>query len=122
MTPDQISTVTTVLTLLEKLGGAPFYIIALVIVIAPWVATFFFDRSNNRRFEATKKMYEDNVVLVKNYEKLSDVLMDCVVMNTAQWSEVKDKIASNQFCPFNRIGPRLGPGAREERHGPDSSA
>lgn len=103
MSPDQVGVLTAVLTILERLGGMPLYIIIMVVEVGPWFLVFVFVRYLERRFEATRKMYEDNVVLVKNYEKIANGLIDCVTMNTIKWTEVADKIDTNQFCPLSRI-------------------
>jgi len=92
MTPEQISAAGAVLTLLERLGGMPIYVILFVLILGPWIGMFFFDRSNTKRFEATRKMYEDNVSLVKNYENLSCDLKDVLLLNTSEWSGAKEKL------------------------------
>lgn len=125
MTPDQITLLTALAAIIGKIGTWPIGTVILVVVIGPWIFQAIDNRFKERRaeaarierdaqfnaildehkkqFEAMKQMYENNAVLVKNYEGLSNGLMDCVVLNTVKLTEVSDKISSNEFCPWNRI-------------------
>ncbi len=55
----------------------------------PWAIVFFIwwqgvkeSKRWEARFQAVKRMYEDNVVLVKGYEKLSNDQQELIIMNT----------------------------------------
>jgi hypothetical protein len=50
-----------------------------------------------------RRMYENNVELVKRFIELSGDLKDIVVLNTQMLTGVKDDINKNQFCPAVRL-------------------
>lgn len=47
-------------------------------------------------------MYESNVKLVEQYEKVASDLKDVVMMNTNALSTLSGAIEHNQFCPIVR--------------------
>ncbi len=53
------------------------------------------------------RMYEDNVLLVKNYQRLADDLAGIIQLNTQVQTRLVEKIDNNMFCPMIRKeGPR----------------
>jgi hypothetical protein len=50
-----------------------------------------------------RRMYENNVLLVKSYEKLAVDLHDVVIMNTQAFTHLAEDIEKNQFCPMVRL-------------------
>jgi uncharacterized protein HemX len=54
------------------------------------------------RFQAMKRMYENNVELVKAYESIAKDLHDTVVYNTTVMTQVKDIADHNLYCPLVR--------------------
>lgn len=50
-----------------------------------------------------RRMYENNVQLVKNYEKLASDLHDVVIVNTRAFSHLAEDIEKNQYCPMVRL-------------------
>lgn len=102
MSPETAQAVAAVATILEKLGALPIGSFLAVALFGPWIFSFIMSRSQEKRFEAVKAMYESNVRLVENYKKLSDIQTEIITLNTAKWSEAIDKIDTNQFCPLNR--------------------
>ena len=69
-----------------------------------------------KRHAAALRMYEDNVVLVKDYaeacrrwEKISEALLGVVSLNTQSQTTLKETIRHNEFCPISRKeGPNRG--------------
>ncbi len=59
---------------------------------------------------AVQQMYENNIVLVKNYERLSSDLKDVVTLNTQMFQKLCDLVVSNQYCPMVRL-EKQAPGA-----------
>lgn len=102
MTPDALHTISAVSTLLERIGTWPVGTILLAVMFGPWALTIVVNRMQERRFDAMKQMYEDNVKLVHSHEKIATALHETVMLNTAKWSEAIDKINTNQYCPLNR--------------------
>jgi hypothetical protein len=101
MTPDQISAISAIAQILEKIGTMPIFSLVTVILIGPWVAMFLLTRGQEKRFDAMKKMYENNVELVKCYEDLAKGMQDLVIYNTqtmtARWC------AEKQNQPIRRL-------------------
>jgi len=51
----------------------------------------------------TRRMYENNVKLVEQYERLAGDLREVVIMNTTAMTSLGDDIKQNQFCPMQRL-------------------
>lgn len=56
------------------------------------------------RFERVVKQYENNVVLVENYQKLAGDLAGIITMNTQILTKLVAQVESNQTCPIIRDG------------------
>ena len=56
-----------------------------------------------------RRMYENNVSLVKKYESLATDLKDIIVMNTQVLTKCCEDIEKNVFCPITRqnMGEKL---------------
>ncbi len=48
------------------------------------------------------RFYEDNVMLVKSYEKLAADLASIIHLNTQAQTQLVEKIRNNMFCPIVR--------------------
>jgi hypothetical protein len=48
------------------------------------------------------RMYENNVDLVKHYEKLADDLSGIITLNTQVQTQLVEQIKHNMFCPIIR--------------------
>lgn len=53
--------------------------------------------------QAIRQMYENNVVLCKQYADLASNLKDLIVLNTQGYQKLVDDINKNQFCPYVRL-------------------
>ena len=51
----------------------------------------------------TRRMYEDNVRLVEQYESVAKDLKDLVVLNTQAVTRLSDDVNQNQYCPMQRV-------------------
>ena len=104
MTPEQISIITSVATIVDKMGSWPFGAILAFATLGPWLILFFVARGQERRFEAVRQMYENNVKLVEGFEKLSNEQQDLIILNTQAMTEVKNLI--KHFIEYHREGRR----------------
>jgi len=50
-----------------------------------------------------RRMYENNVSLVKDYRSIAVDLKDVVIMNTQAITEIAEEIRQNEFCPMQRV-------------------
>ena len=50
-----------------------------------------------------RRMYEDNVELVKAYANLASDQKDVLIMNAQGFAKLSDQIDRNQFCPMIRL-------------------
>jgi hypothetical protein len=50
-----------------------------------------------------RRMYENNVELVKNCLDVSHNLKDVIILNTQSLTSLRDDINKNQFCPMVRL-------------------
>ena len=102
MTPETISAINAVCGLLERIGTWPVGSIILVILFGPWIMAFLVSRSQEKRFDAMREMYKNNVKLVEGYDRLAKSQQETILLNTAKFTEVGNKIDTNQFCPAHR--------------------
>lgn len=51
---------------------------------------------------AVTRFYEDNVLLVKNYQRLADDLSGIIHLNTQAQTQLVEQIKNNMFCPVVR--------------------
>lgn len=58
---------------------------------------------HGKYMEETRRMYEDNVKLVRGYQALATDLKDVVLLNTQSFTHLGDAITHNQFCPMVRL-------------------
>ncbi len=63
--------------------------------------------SEHRQYmDDLRRMYENNVELVKTCERLATDLHETVIMNTQAMQRLADDINRNQFCPLQRVEKR----------------
>ena len=79
----------TLAALIEKIGAWPLGLLICLILIGPWMILMFVSRAQEHRFEEMRLMYENNVRLVENYEKMSKEKQDVIIMNTQAVTELK---------------------------------
>ena len=99
MNPTDIALVESVLRIIAEMGTWPVGVVLLCVVVGPWIMSFLLARGQERRFEATRKMYEDNVKLVEGYEKLcvrqdnrEEALRELIIMNTQAITKLCDAL------------------------------
>jgi hypothetical protein len=102
MSPETIHAVNAISNLLDKIGTLPIGTILVLVTVGPWVFSMLIGYRQDRQFREMKAMYESNVRLVTSHQKVADVLVDTVSLNTSKWTEALDGIRTNQFCPMNR--------------------
>lgn len=113
MTPEQVALVTAILSFLSKAGGWPGWTFLVAVLVVPWVvALFVVVKKNNdvatilNQYKADmsemRRMYENNVILVKEYQRLAGDLREVVMINTQTFSTLTEAISHNQFCPIVR--------------------
>lgn len=131
MTPEQLTAIMAVAKILEALGSWPLGAILAAAVGGPWAIMVFVSRSQDKRIEAMKdlfqsagaehsrrfdevvasqekrfaavtRMYENNIELVRGFERMAQEYRETVVLNTATMQEVRDISMSNLFCPMVR--------------------
>lgn len=116
MTPADVAALTAVAALVRDIGSWPIVSVIAAFVLGPWVAMLYLARSAEKRHAAALRMYEDNVVLVKDYAeacrrwgKISEALLGVVSLNTQSQATLKETIRHNEFCPISRKeGPNRG--------------
>lgn len=93
MTPEHVSLITALISLLKIINVWPFAMFFFLLIIGPWLLSLLLARQQERRFVVAVQMYEDNVKLVKNYERLANDLKEVVVMNTQAMTRACDRMA-----------------------------
>lgn len=98
MTPEQISALTAIAAIVSKVGTWPIGSIVLAIVFGPYVIMFFISRSVERRHEAALRMYESNVSLVRDYQKIAGEQIDTIRLSTAATVELVSWLKNRTPC------------------------
>ena len=131
MTPHELSAITALLTILEKIGTWLFGLLLFLIVFGPWALHFIFWRIDSRRNQSReeyeqerlqnvleqyridiseiKRLYESNARLVtrsikafESLEKLYGESVSVISLNTQTQTHSVDAIENNRFCPAVR--------------------
>jgi hypothetical protein len=109
MSPEQISALTAIAAIIEKVGTWPIGTIVLLVVLGPWVFAYLMNSKHEQRFAAVVKMYESNVQLVKDnedltksYEKIVGEQADTIRLSTAATTELTTYL-KNQVPCYARI-------------------
>jgi hypothetical protein len=102
MTPDQISGLTAVAAIVSQIGTWPIASIIATIVFGPWIVMGFGLRSIEKRHAAVVEMYESNVKLVTNYEKVADEQADTIRLSTSAIMELTTYLRTKAPC-YERI-------------------
>ena len=102
MSPEQVTIMTNLLSIMKVLSGWPFAMFFFLLIVGPWILSLSLAYSSRKRFEGVVSMYEQNVQLVENYESVASDLKDVVMVNTQTFSTLTKAIETNQFCPIVR--------------------
>jgi hypothetical protein len=102
VTPEQVSVITAIAAILDRIGTWPIGTLLIALAAGPWIVMIFIAWGQNKRFEAVMEMYEANVQLVKGYKSIAENLQDLVILNTQAITGVKDIAENNLFCPIVR--------------------
>jgi len=102
MSPNEVAVVTAIAAIVKEMGAWPPILVLAVLQISPWIFTLFVTRQIEKRHTAAVQMYENNVLLVQNYEKIADSLLEVVSLNTQTQTKLQTAIKSNEFCPMVR--------------------
>lgn len=106
MTPQDVAVLTALAAMLQQIGTWPILSVLVFVMIGPWIAMFLLSRNMDKRHSAVVQMYESNVQLVKNYEKIADGLQDILVLSTQAMTGVKTSVDNNLYCPLMRKDPK----------------
>lgn len=98
MTPDQVAALTAIASLVNQVGTWPIGLVVVAVVIGPWIMMGFNTHSMEKRHEAVKRMYEDNVKLVENYEKMANEQADTIRLSTAAITELTTYLRNRTPC------------------------
>ncbi len=102
MTPEQLATITALAGIVESIGTWPVLSIVVLVVLGPWVVNAYTSFQHQRRFESVVKMYEDNVLLVQETQKLGTDYREQLVYTTQVVSDATNMARHNQYCPLVR--------------------
>ncbi|MHB8772974.1 MAG: hypothetical protein ACYC7J_18420 [Syntrophales bacterium] len=98
MSPEQISALTAIAAIVSKVGTWPIGSIVFAIVFGPWIVMGILSRGMEKRHEAALKMYESNVSLVKDYQKIAGEHMDTIRLSTSATVELVSWLKNRTPC------------------------
>ena len=98
MTPEQIAGLTAVAAIISKIGTWPIGSVLAAVVFGPWVVMGLIARSIEKRHAAVVTMYEENVKLVRNYEKVCDEQGDMIRLSTSATTELITFLKTRTPC------------------------
>lgn len=113
MTPEQIATIKAIALIMEKIGSWPVGTMVFAAVAGPWILQFLLQRSQEQkidqmdrnyehRFEEVKRMYENNVTLLKTTQELAKNSHELHYYTVEVLTQLKDLISNNLYCPVVR--------------------
>ena len=116
MTPEQLAALRAVVLIIETIGSWPVLSLLLLIVVGPWVGLWVYAAGQSKRetaqkeqFDAMVNMYNNNVELVKAYDKAmnrwerhADDLSGIIHLNTQMSTKLVERIDNNMYCPALR--------------------
>jgi hypothetical protein len=103
MSPEQITALTTLISMIEKVSGWPFGMVLMLIIVGPWILSLVLAQQYRQGLGEIRQMYKNNVHLVEGYESVCKDLKDVVVLNAQTCTQLADAIRTNQFCPQVRL-------------------
>jgi hypothetical protein len=98
MSPEQFSALTAIAAIISNVGAWPLGSILFSIVFGPWVGMWMVSRSIERRHKAAIEMYESNVKLVKNYERMAEEQTDTIRLSVAATTELTTYLRTKTPC------------------------
>lgn len=98
MTPEQVAALTAISSIISQIGTWPLGALIAAVVLGPWIMMGFNSRSMEKRLEAAMKMYDDNVKLVENYEKIAAEQADTIRLSTAATTELTTFLKTKTPC------------------------
>lgn len=102
MTPEQIATMAAIAGLIKSIGTWPVLSILILGNVSPWIMMVFLSVSMHKRVEIQAKMYEDNVILVKEVTELAKGYRDQLVWSIQTVDQANSIANNNRFCPLVR--------------------
>lgn len=98
MTPDQIAALTAVATTISEMGKWPIGSLLVAVVFGPWIIMGFVSWSMSKRHSAAMQMYENNIELVKSYERMASEQADTIRLSTAATTELTTYLRTKTPC------------------------
>lgn len=107
MTPQDVAALTALLTIVKEIGAWPLITVFVAIILGPWLGMWWITRGQEKRHAEAVQMYENNVHLLKDTQRIAEGLQSIVVLSTQVMTRVDDKIDNNLFCPLMRKDPKV---------------
>jgi len=98
MSPEQIAALTAGAEIISQIGSWPVGSVIIAVIFGPWVMMYLFSRSMEKRHEAAMKMYENNVKLVENYDKMASEQADAIRLSIAATTELTTFLKTRTPC------------------------
>ena len=131
MSPQDVTAVMTLLSVLKQMSSWPFGVVIFAMVIGPWIMAFMFWRIDSRRYQQQEKTYQDQVKITleqyrqdvseikrlyesnsrlvmatneafKRLERIYGEAVSVISLNTQTQTNLAAAIKTNQYCPVVR--------------------
>jgi len=131
MSPQDVTAVMTLLSVLKQMSSWPFGVVIFAMVIGPWIMAFMFWRIDSRRYQQQEKTYQDQVKITleqyrqdvseikrlyesnsrlvmatneafKRLERIYGEAVSVISLNTQTQTNLVAAIKTNQYCPVIR--------------------
>jgi len=131
MSPQDVTAVMTLLSVLKQMSSWPFGVVIFAMVIGPWIMAFMFWRIDSRRYQQQEKTYQDQVKITleqyrqdvseikrlyesnsrlviatneafKRLERIYGEAVSVISLNTQTQTNLVAAIKTNQYCPVVR--------------------
>lgn len=98
MTPDQIAALTAIAAVISKMGTWPIGSLIAAMIFGPWIIMGFVAWSISARHKAVTQMYENNIKLVNDYERMASEQADTIRLSTSATVELTTYLRTKSPC------------------------
>jgi len=113
MTPQDVAALTTMVAVIKEIGTWPLFSILVLMQVGPWIGMLVITYIQGKRHAAAVRMYEDNVILVKEVTEIAQGYRDTLLLSAQSMTRVESSVAANLYCPLMRKNPTVA----KEVHG-----
>lgn len=107
MTPQDVAALSALVAMIKEIGTWPLFSILLLMQVGPWVVMLVIVYIQGKRHAGAVRMYEDNVILVKEVTDIAKGYRDVALLSAQSMTKVESSVNANLYCPLMRKDPKV---------------